>query len=656
MSLYPCENRASPDRAPWWAWGGPACTFVFFLAVFWPRPYAIPAGDGLTYYSAARHIAAEGRYYSDYDQRPPIPLVRHPPLFSILWGALLYLGLTPAVALWLVHSMLLCAMGAAGGALAFHITRSWIGPLLWTVFSCCWPGGDNWVFWIRPLTETGTAACFVIVCWLLSCALRESGGKAITWLLLAGAGAGLSMILKVTGVFCFPVVGIVSLVISARGRRWGRWWVAALSTTVMLLPYGVWALRNMVVAGTIEAGKISHQPRLIWDLMANLAADVTAWFLPWQLAQRVAEHAHPLLVMIPVVLLPVLLSIHAAYRRRVEALLPGACVAIAFVLLGVMMVTKFTEETRYWSVMLPSLALAALSLRPPKHNLSGQVFRTAVALFVMFCCARFAATRSYLWYATQFGFFAQQGFLAISLVGCLLYLHGAIRRFWQDERCLPAHLAAIVFCGIVAVGFWRFGQTPKPMWAFAPLVITGAVISLPFGARQRATLLRGVACLLSVGMSWWLGGWAWTETTRPLTIERDGVLIEIRQDVLDARRELALGELPAKFVSNGQEYLIDLFGDDSVLPLPWYRSIARFRAGLPQLPEDDERVKREWLAALRRDKVTEPFVMIMFPQFAARAYFYGPEDFESMPGLQVDWRIHRPDLHIADCQLRTESP
>lgn len=105
-------------------------------------------------------------------------------------GALLYFGVTPAAALWLIQSMFLCAMGAAGGALAYHIIRSWVGPLLWTVFSCCWPGGDNWVCWVRPLTETGTAACFVIVCWMLSCALREAGGKAITWLLLAGAVAG----------------------------------------------------------------------------------------------------------------------------------------------------------------------------------------------------------------------------------------------------------------------------------------------------------------------------------------------------------------------------------------------------------------------------------------------------------------------------------
>ena len=59
-------NQFSDRRAPWWAWIGPASTFVFFLALFWPRPYALPAGDGLAYYSGARHITAEGRYYDDY--------------------------------------------------------------------------------------------------------------------------------------------------------------------------------------------------------------------------------------------------------------------------------------------------------------------------------------------------------------------------------------------------------------------------------------------------------------------------------------------------------------------------------------------------------------------------------------------------------------
>ncbi|MCH8912764.1 MAG: hypothetical protein IIA33_04260 [Planctomycetes bacterium] len=124
--------------------------------------------------------------------------------------------------------------------------------------------------------------------------------------------------------------------------------------------------------------------------------------------------------------------------------------------------------------------------------------------------------------------------------------------------------------------------------------------------------------------------------------------------MLSARKELAKIDLPSSFVSNAPEYFIDLFGDHSVLPLPWYRSIARFRSNLPQLPEDEERVKREWLAGLRRDNVTEPFVMVMFPQYAARAYFYGPEDFEPMSELDVDWIVHAPDVHIAICQLSSE--
>ena len=88
-----------------------------------------------------------------------------------------------------------------------------------------------------------------------------------------------------------------------------------------------------------------------------------------------------------------------------------------------------------------------------------------------------------------------------------------------------------------------------------------------------------------------------------------------------------------------------------MIALPWYRSIARFRGQLPQLPEDAARVKREWLDALRRDEITEPFVMVMFPQFAARAYFYGPADFESEPQLDIEWRIRDHDLHVAICRL-----
>ncbi|MCH8852257.1 MAG: hypothetical protein IID41_06340, partial [Planctomycetes bacterium] len=621
---------------------------------FWPRPYALPAGDGLAYYSGARHIAAEGRYDDDYSQRPAIPLIRHPPLFSMLWGGLLYFGIAPATALWLLQAAFLCALGAAGGVLAYRITQSWVGPLLWTVFSCFWPGGDNWIFWIQPLTETGTAAFFVIVCWMLSNALRSTGRGEAAWLLLAAIAAGLSMILKVTGVFCLPVVVVMSLVIFRRGAGGSRWWVVALSTLLIVLPFSLWALRNILLAGTIEAGKISHEPEMLWGLMANLAANTAGWFLPRQLAQIASANLHPLAIMLPVVLLPVLLTAHAAYRRCPEALLAGACASLAFVGLAVMMVTKFTEETRYWSVMLPCVVLAALAMKPPTSKTAGLVFRVTVTLFVLFCCARFSIARQYLWYGTSLGFFVQQAFLACSLIGGLLYLHRLIREFWAvSNRVLP-HVVAIVACGIVATGLWRFGHTPKPAYVFATLCLTGVLISLPLGTGRRGALWRGLLCFLPLVVSWWLGGWMRTVPPKSLTIALDGVEVQIRADVYSARQLLAEGHWPTTFVSNAEEYLIDLFGDHSVLPLPWYRSIARFRSHLPQLPEDEERSKREWLAGLRRDNVTEPFVMVMFPQYAARAYYYGPQDFESMPELDVEWIVHDADMHIAICQLSSE--
>ena len=546
------------------------------------------------------------------------------------------------------------ALGAAGGALAYRITESWLGPLLWTVFSCCWPGGGNWAFWIQPLTETGTAAFFVIVCWMLSASLRSTRQRDVAWLLVSAATAGLSMILKVTGVFCFPVVAVVILVLFRRGPGWSRWWVVALSTLLMVLPFSLWALRNILLAGTIEAGKISHEPELLWGLLVNLSRDAAGWFLPSQLAQGVSAILHPLVIMLPIVLLPILLTAHAAYRRRPEALLAGACASLAFVGLAVMMVTKFTEETRYWSAMLPCIVLAGLALKPPVSKTAGLVFRTAVTLFFLFCCVRFSIARQYLWYGTSLGFFAQQALLAFSLIGGLLYLHRVVREFWRNgNRALP-HAVAVVVCGIMAAGLWRFGHTPKPMYVFAPVCLMGVLISLPLGAGRRGALRRGILCFLPLAVSWWVGGWMWTAPPKMLTITLDGIEVEIRDDVDRARQILAQGDWPTKFVSNAEEYFIDLFGDHSVLPLPWYRSIARFRSSLPQLPEDEERVKREWLAGLRRDKVTESFVMVMFPQYAARAYFYGPEDFEPMSGLDVDWIIDDAELQIAICRLSSE--
>ncbi|MCH8912763.1 MAG: hypothetical protein IIA33_04255 [Planctomycetes bacterium] len=308
---------------------------------------------------------------------------------------------------------------------------------------------------------TGTAALFVVVCWMLSNALRSTGRGEAAWLLVAAVTAGLSMILKVTGVFCFPVVGVVTLVIFRRGLGGSRWWVIVLSTLLMVLPFSLWALRNILLAGTIEAGKISHEPELLWGLLANLSRNAAGWFLPPQLAQSASANLHPLAIMLPVILLPISLTAHSAYRRCPEALLAGACASLAFVGLALMMVTKFTEEARYWSVMLPCIALAALALKPPGSKTAGAVFRVVVTLFVLFCCARFSVARQYLWYGTSLGFFVQQALLAISLVGGLLYLHRVVREFWPAQPRSAARRGdrGLRHCGRRALAFRPHAQT-----------------------------------------------------------------------------------------------------------------------------------------------------------------------------------------------------
>lgn len=648
------EVRPAGRFSPWWAWLVPAAFFLLCLFIHWPRPYMIPSkGDALRYYGGAMQIAEHGRYYEDIYQRPAQPITSNAPLFAMIWGGSIYFGIPPITALAGIHAIFLFALGATGGALSYHVTRSWVGPFVWTILSCCWPGGSHWLMWVRPLTESGTTAMFVIVAWMCACALRADRPKDAAWLLAAATVAGLSMIMKVTGVCSLPVVGVVSLIVMRRRSGWFRWWLPVATTLLMTLWYATWCVRNLSLIGQIESHKPTHSIELLWDLMRTTSAGVARWFLPSEAAATLAQALHPAVIMAPIIIVPVVLCWLAWKQQAREALLAGSIGAMTFLVLGISMTRQLTEEPRYWATMIPCLAVVVLILRPPRSLLMGQVFRVGVALFLMFCCARFAVANRTLWYGTQIGFYARLLFLTACLVGGIGYIHQEIRRFWGHDRVLRAHMFAVVACGVLAIGWWRYVTEPKPLWVLLPLAGVGLILSMPLDLRHAMIPLRQALIVSTVLVTIWLGNWSVSDLHRPdaFAYRWRGVQVRAPQSAIDAREWFRQNHDYRFYTSNAPEHFSDLAEGLQTIPLPLCASYVRFRAGLAQLPDDEALAKQLWLDQLREAGVDEPFVMVYFPQAEHRACYFGPKDFASLPGIDVSSIIDRDDLQIARCRL-----
>lgn len=626
------------------------------LVLFWPRPFAIAAGDGMRYYSGARHVADEGRYYEDYASRPAQPITMHPPLQSLLWAGLLKLGLSPGNSLLIIHAVFLVMLGAAGGALAYRITRSWHGPVTWLILSCAWPGGVNWILWVRPLTEAGTAALFVTVAWALCVALDSD--KPRRWLWFAATLAGLATVLKVTGAFCFPVVGIVTLSLWRRHKETTGLYTTLFAMILMALPYTLWALRNLALTGAIETNKPSHELASTFALMATTSRAMAEWFLPIQLAVPAAQVIHPLLIVLPVIVATIFLCAWCSKTRHCTALIPCSMVAIAFMALGVAMTTKLTEESRYWSVMIPCLTLGLLAVRPPQGQRSRPLFLMLAVGYLMFSCARFAGTYRSLWYATPLGFYVQQTVLATALVVGTYLLHRITRQLWTNARCKSAHLAAIVICAIVALGFWRLGNVPKPMMAYAPLMAIGISISLTTRRPRSSAVLCASLSLLPITATWYLGQWSRCDVVLPIQeyYERDGVLVKLTAAEKRARSFVQQRILPQRFASNFPERFSDMFGEHAQVPLCPFPDETRFRAGVAQVPHKEQRILAQWIRHLRTAHLGEPFVIIYLPDYAVRGRFYGPDTLEELPEIELQWKLRQDDLHIAICTLIDKPP
>lgn len=237
--------------------------------------------DSLAYLDGAyfmRHgLGYIGRTFPSSTQTTPI--THWPPGYAAaIAAAATVTGDEAAAARWL-NALLYAMLILAVGHLVWHAGRN-LGAMALACGLCLfyWPFIKVHVFiWSEPLFLVATAYALMGAWEYL-----RSGGKR--WLAQAVAAAALAAMTRYAGVAVIAAVGacIALLEKSPLRRRLGK---AALASALAAAPAALWALRNLLVAGSVANRSAGFD---LPDVkLANASRTVLNWAIPepWKLPQ-----------------------------------------------------------------------------------------------------------------------------------------------------------------------------------------------------------------------------------------------------------------------------------------------------------------------------------------------------------------------------------
>jgi hypothetical protein len=212
--------------------------------------------DSLVYLSAARHLSeGDGLVVSaciSYEGggpaalgRNPVALTHFPPLYPMLLGGMMRLGLSQRdVAGWLNVGLFSVNLAIIGLALRARCGSAVVALLAtaWTFLSV-----DMIYLHAMALSEPlslalGFGGLVVLGSWL------ERGGPQIAGLAIAGALGGLAALARYAGV-AYIAAGLLALVAIPWAQRLKRFGAALIFGGIAAIPLGLLAVRNMTLSG-----------------------------------------------------------------------------------------------------------------------------------------------------------------------------------------------------------------------------------------------------------------------------------------------------------------------------------------------------------------------------------------------------------------------
>lgn len=329
--------------------------------------YANAAGvgmneDSVSYILAARNLLA-GRGLETFSNYGPIdtliePMVHWPPFFSITLAGLGLAGIDPVDGARWLNAVLFGVNTVLAGWIVWRLSGQRLAATLGAVLMLASPQ----VVRLHAMAFSGPLFLMLLMTALLVLRRYLTGDRR-RWLILAAFLAGLAYLTRYVGGALIALGGLAVLFYNRRPVR-TRLAHAVLFGAVSLVPGGLWALHNLIRAGTASGRPLAYHPVGVGDFR-ELIATVVRWFVPYATASQHGIWLASILLVIALALAWLFIRKRGALLKHVAGRLPLATLlggfAVLYMLLTLASKSFFDAYTPFdWRILMPVYVMVLL--------------------------------------------------------------------------------------------------------------------------------------------------------------------------------------------------------------------------------------------------------------------------------------------------------